>query len=413
METHNNFLIILVLRMLDNICSEFEHFRLYLNKEEERKLLKEFEFKKRLRKFLDKKIEERFNVAVKGKVASSSLRPFVYGIIKRFKESKKYNFASYAYLDHFEFVSFELFSKYEIKKSKEESKINSYPLNKQREVIRFNRGSFKFSWKEVEFLASSVKGKISPKNKFFHNFRYLYVERIDGAFYIFGQTYKEKSFSKKESLAASIVLNGLSSIYIYDTNNNFTTFNLYLNKESYNLDKLVKLSIYRKEALKKNGGIISNNVIRLEKRFNKTYESIRRKLRAKFAPIAIELVKKYSYISIEKPAKAIYFKDLTKKNVIESFLMNQFYLSLEEYSKRFNTALLIVDLDCDISKICHKCGAFVKDNKSDLIHCDCGNVFDKNLNAAKTLLSYLINKHNLKSEYLFKESKVEQLQLFA
>ena len=41
--------------MLDNICSEFEHFRLYLNKEEERKLLKEFEFKKRLRKFLDKK----------------------------------------------------------------------------------------------------------------------------------------------------------------------------------------------------------------------------------------------------------------------------------------------------------------------------------------------------------------------
>lgn len=93
--------------------------------------------------------------------------------------------------------------------------------------------------------------------------------------------------------------------------------------------------------------------------------------------------------------------------------MNQFYLSLEEYSKRFNTVLLIVDLDCDISKICHKCGAFVKDNKSDLIHCDCGNVFDKNFNAAKTLLSYLINKHNLKSEYLFKESKVEQLQLFA
>ena len=71
---------------LDNIFVDFEHFRLSLSDKEKLKLDKEFNFFERLVKFLIRKVEVKFKIKKGVMVSPSSLRPFVYGILKRFKE---------------------------------------------------------------------------------------------------------------------------------------------------------------------------------------------------------------------------------------------------------------------------------------------------------------------------------------
>lgn len=398
---------------LDNIYMDFEHFRLILTKEDKAKLDREFRFLDRLTKFLTKKIKDKFNITGgEKKIAPSSLRPLVYGIIKRFKESKRYDFSSYSYLDHFDYASFKMFQRFELKKDKEEVKLTNYPFYNSNSVIRFGRENFKMGWQNVEFINCKIKGKIRPKNKNFRNFRYLYVEKRNDEYYLFGQTYKEKNLDAKDEVEASIIISDFSSVKVYDSNNNFTTYNLELNKENYNVDRLVKIAIYHKQCLKHNGGFKSNNVLRLERKSDDCYEKIRRKIRQKYTRIIIDIVKKYEYISIQKPANHNYFLNNNQKTIIEKHLINEFYKSLNHYAEKFNAKVVYVDLGYDIGKICHECGALTYDDSSNILHCDCGATIDKNLNAGINLLSYLVNKCGLKNRYFFKKENVKQLELF-
>ena len=398
---------------LDNIFVDFEHFRLSLSNKDKLKLDKEFNFLERLVKFLTRKVETKFKIKKGMTVSPSSLRPFVYGILKRFKESERYDFSNYSYLDHFEFAAQQIFARYETKKEKEGVLLHNFPFYSKVSIIRFNRDSFKFSWQEIEFLKSKIKGRIRPKNKNFRNFRYLYVERRNNQYYLFGQTYKEKSNEAKEEVEASIVISDFSTIKIYDSNNNFTTYNINLSRESYNVDRLTKIITYHNQTLKNNGGIISNNIVRLEKKIDDIYEKLRLKMRAKYTQVIIGIVQKYDYISIEKPANLNFSSKYSSSKVIESFLINEFYKSLKHYGEKYRCKIIYVDLGYSIKKICHKCGSFIfKDNGQAIVHCECGAVFDEDLNAAMNLLSYLINKCGLKNRLLFKQENASQLSLF-
>ena len=125
------------------------------------------------------------------------------------------------------------------------------------------------------------------------------------------------------------------------------------------------------------------------------------------------IVQKYDYISIEKPANLYFSSKYSSSRVIESFLINEFYKSLKHYGEKYRCKIIYVDLGYSIKKICHKCGSFIfKDNGQAIVHCECGAVFDEDLNAARNLLSYLINKCGLKNRLLFKQENASQLSLF-
>lgn len=147
---------------------------------------------------------------------------------------------------------------------------------------------------------------------------------------------------------------------------------------------------YKKIKTKKIKGK-GKNLLKLEKKINKTYQRLTNIRDNHIHQATMELVKtKPEYIVIEDLNVSGMMKNRHLSKAIAQQNLHEFRRQLEYKCLWYGVILIVADRFYPSSKLCSCCGRIKKDlNLSDRIYrCECGNVMDRDLQAAINLRKY-------------------------
>ena len=161
------------------------------------------------------------------------------------------------------------------------------------------------------------------------------------------------------------------------------------NKKIRRLQRRASRSYLKMKELKNRGK--SANLLKLEKQINKTYKRLTNIRTNHIHQTTIELVKtKPAYIVIEDLNISGMMKNKHLSHAIAEQKLYEFSKQLEYKCLWYGVELIKADRFYPSSKLCSCCGHVKKDLRlSDRVYrCECGNVIDRDLQAAINLKNY-------------------------
>lgn len=400
---------------LNSVYLKIDSFRLYPNKEEKKRIEKEFYFEKRIYAHLVKVVLAKFQKR-RGeliRIEPSKIRPLVFGILKKYKDKTKYDFSKYLAEDHFSYAAKKIFHNYEKKVGYGTNVLNRV---KFKESILISPSNITFNYESVNLL--SCKIKIRPKNESFNKYKWIYIVKMCGNYYVHCCYFKRKEIIQHKSLACGIDTGIRTNLTIVDSDGNVEKINFNLDKVRLKIRKAIFYNKLIEQNKSKNGNIESKNVAKLRHKVTKCYIDIHNYRTYLYNNIADYICRKYKYICIEGLNAEEFYKFHTLKTEHNILAIAQFYEALEKKSSKYGCSLCKADRFFQSSQICSNCGVVHNDMRSfevfkDRMVCECGLDMDRDENAAKNLLDYMYKKLDLNKELVkpIKE-RYEQLSLF-
>lgn len=410
------------IKMYDTIYRKVDSYRLYPTKEQEKFLDKEFDFYYRLQKYIYKAINVRFSFykPFNHNIPPGELRPFVLGILKRFRESKKYNFSNYLYNDHFAYVAEKVFLRFERKKIHYSDKkqpdftINDY----EKSTIKLTESSLKLVWNQAIFALNSTKINIRPKNLEFRSYKTMMLTKTQGRYYLKCIYYKRREQVEPEALACGIDVGIRTNITVVDSENNVTKFNLDRKAIDAAMDRIVKIRQFYRETLKKNGNNKNTkNAQKLLTKLTRVFERLTNVRTFQYNQIAEIICRKYQYICIEDVCIEEMYEMVNLRTQLNKYKFSAFFRALQIKAEKYNRKLIRANRYFKSSQICSKCGVVHNEMNSwkefkGQLECECGYQVDRDVNAAKNLLDYCIRICKLNPKTFVRQERYEQLKLF-
>lgn len=408
--------------MREPIYLKVDTYRLYPTKKEVKFLDREFDFYHRLKKYVYKEIRTRF-VAYNpyyNNIPSSELRPFVFGMFKKFRESKRYTFSNYLYLDHFANVADRAFSLFESKKLRNyvKKQPNYSIIEYEKEVIKLTGRSLKIIDNHAVFNLRSIKIKVRPKNLNSRNYNKFVLIKSEGRYYLRCIYYKRREDVSPEALACGIDVGIRTNITVAGSDESIAKYNLDKKVLDSGMDRIVKIRQFYRETLKKNGNNKnSKNVKRLLYKLTRAFEKLTNYRIYQYNQIAEVICKKYQYICIENISIEEMYENINLRTQVNKSRLSSFFHALEIKASKYNRTLIKADRYFKSSQICSNCGKLHKemhnwDAFKDEIECECGFKADRDINAAKNLLNYCIKTCKLNPKKFVRQERHEQLSLF-
>lgn len=408
--------------MKEPIYLKVDTYRLYPTKEQEKFLNREFDFYHRLKRYVYKEIKTRFEIykPYYHNIPGNELRPFVYGMFKKFKESKRYTFSNYLYLDHFANVADRAFSLFESKKLRNyiKKQPNYSIIDYEKEVIKLTGSSLKIIDSHAVFDLRSIKIKVRPKNINFRNYSKFVLIKSEGRYYIRCIYYKRREDVSPEALACGIDVGIRTNITVAGSDESIAKYNLDKKVLDAGMDRIVKIRQFYRETLKKNGNNKNTkNVKKLLYKLTRAFEKLTNYRIYQYNQIAEVICKKYQYICIENISIEEMYENINLRTQVNKSRLSSFFHALEIKASKYNRTLIKADRYFKSSQICSNCGMLHKemhkrDAFKDEIECECGFKADRDVNAAKNLLNYCIKTCNLNPKKFVKQERHEQLSLF-
>lgn len=256
---------------LNSVYLKIDSFRLYPNKEEKKRIEKEFYFEKRIYAHLVKVVLAKFQKR-RGEVIRiepSKIRPVVFGVLKKYKDKTKYDFSKYLAEDHFSYAAKKIFHNYEKKAGYTTNVLNRA---KFKESILISPSNITFNYESVNFLSSKIK--IRPKNENFNKYRWIYIVKMCGKYYVHCCYFKRKELLQHKTLACGIDTGIRTNLTIVDSDGNVEKINFNLNKVRLKIRKAIFYNKLIEQNKKKNGYIESKNVAKLRYKVTKCYIDI-------------------------------------------------------------------------------------------------------------------------------------------
>ena len=387
-----------------------KEFKLYPTKEQKKIIDKEIDFFLHYRKLLFKKAGE-YERKTGARLNMKGAEEFAFKLKQQIL-ALNFDYSKYYFNDHFSFAS-EILVKNRLNRNKKQvsNKRSCYSSTEKR-VIRIDNLHFD----ETHLLfKENCSIRIRPNFNLDDRFHFFNIIHENDEYKLIGVSFKRPQIIPKSKKACGIGFGFKNFMTIYDTAGEVQQINL----EDKTIDRCLKQAFHLKKILthnlEKNGNNpLTNNCIKLEKRIFDLNARVDRIRTNQYNRLAKVLVFNYDYISLAGVSNLVIGDNEVTRYQKFKYSFGSFRKIIENQARKYGKVVYVCDRYFPYNQICSNCGLIHKEmddltSYHDRIACKCGLEMDRDVNAAKNLLSKMITDLDI-SYYFGKVKKVARVK---